>query len=274
MINIMHGKKISEEIKTKLSLEIKNLKIPPKLIVIQIGNDKASDIYVKNKSKSCKDVGIEFEDINLPEDTTRKDLLKIIENYNVDKKINGIIIQQPVPQHLKGLEQYISPEKDVDGFTYNNLGRLITNESNFIPCTTKGIIDLLNENSISISGKHVVVVGRSNIVGKPTAIELLNRNATVTICHSKTKNLKQICRQSDILIVAIGKPKFISGEYIGENTNVVIDVGINRLDNGTICGDTDYEDIISRWEYLDKNHNVSDRYITPVPRWSWTINSC
>lgn len=275
MINIMGGKNLAEQIKTKLNIEVAKLNKHPKLIVIQIGDDKASSVYVRNKTKACAEVGIDFEDIHLSNDITKEYLINIINEYNKDNNINGIIIQQPVPKHLIGIEQYVSPEKDVDGFTHYNLGFLLNNNQKFVPCTTKGIIDLLEEYKISVEGKNVVIVGRSNIVGKPTAIELLNKNATVTICHSKTKNLSKICTQSDILIVAIGKPKFITSGYIGDNTNVIIDVGINRLSDGTLCGDTDFEGIIDKWKYLERHYlNCADKYITPVPRRNWIINSC
>lgn len=274
MIHLMNGKELANKIIKNSEKEIRLLKEQclsddfnnPTLAVVQIGYDDASNVYVRNKKLACERLGIDFLHYHLEEDITLEEGIKFIKNLNSNNWINGIMIQQPFAKHLNGLEQYVLPEKDVDGFTYNNLGRLLSNDVGFIPCTTKGILSLLDEYKIDLEGKHIVVIGRSNIVGKPTAITTLAKNATVTICHSKTKNLEEITNQADILIVAIGKPKFISTRHIGTNTDVIIDVGINRDENGKLCGDCDFDSIMDRWKYLDENFDdIPDKYITPVP---------
>lgn len=266
MITIMDGKEVSKKMREVLRKVISTRGIQPKLVVVQMGNDKASSIYVRNKSKACEEIGIKFEDIHIPETNTWEQVLSVIDQLNENPDIDGILIQQPVPEHLKGIEQFINSDKDVDGFKYTSLGKLVRNDEGFVPCTTLGILDLLDYYRISVEGKHIVIVGRSNIVGKPTMLEMLNRDATVTICHSKTKNLSQITKTADILVVAVGKPCFINNSYIGNNTNVVIDVGINRLETGDIVGDCNMSSIIERWEYLEKNEiNKENKFITPVP---------
>lgn len=266
MITIMDGKEVSKKMRELLGGVINTRRIRPKLAVIQFGDDKASSVYVKNKSRACEEVGIEFVDHHLSEDTSWEDASNLIAMLDVDDSIDGILVQQPVPKHLEGIEQTIRLKKDVDGFTRESLGMLVRNDEGFVPCTTLGIFDLLDFYRISVEGKHIVIIGRSNIVGKPTMLEALNRNATVTVCHSKTKDLKRIAQTADILIVAIGKPYFIDSSYIGDNTNVVIDVGINRLETGDIAGDCNTESIIRKWKYLeDTGINKENKFITPVP---------
>lgn len=273
-INILDGKALSKKIKQQVELDIKYIKalgIIPTLAVIQVGEDKASSTYVKNKSKACKEVEINFKDYNLPEDTSGQSLFKLIDDLNKDDNIHGILIQQPVPNHLKGLEQYIDSSKDVDGFCYSNVGKLQYNEDTLIPCTAKGIFKLLDEYKIDVEGKHIVVIGRSNIVGKPISMLALNKNATITICHSKTIDLDCITSTADILISAIGKPKFIDSSYLSFDTKILIDVGINRDENNKLCGDFDFDNIIEYWNMLENNCKTSEdkmnniRYITPVP---------
>lgn len=248
------AKKIRETLKNEVE-ELKKININPKLAVIMVGDNSASQIYVRNKSKACNEIGIEFEEHLLPENTTQNELIDLIEKLNNRKEINGILLQSPIPDALDINEAFrkISPEKDVDGFNPINVGKLVLNQNTFISCTPFGIIKLLEEYGISIEGKQAVIVGRSNIVGKPMSSCLLNKNATVTICHSKTKDLPSITKQADILVAAIGKSEFITEDMVKEGA-VVIDVGINRDENGKLKGDVDFE-------------NVSKKasYITPVP---------
>lgn len=264
MINVMDGRALANEIKNKLKDEILNLGLYPTLAVIQIGNDKSSSLYVQKKSQACNDIGINCLDFQFDADADIDGIIELIDSLNESKNVNGILIQQPLPSKLKGIEQLVFENKDVDGFTFLNQGKRIQNNNSFIPCTTLGILDLIDKYKIDLNGKHVVIVGRSNIVGKPTAVELINRNATVTLCHSHTKNLDSICKTSDILIVAIGKANFINSNYIGENTNVVIDVGINRTDDNKVIGDCDFDDIINFWSNCELD-TPTDKYITPVP---------
>lgn len=274
-INILDGKSLAEKIKNQVRHNVNYLKsidVFPTLAVIQIGDDKASSTYVKNKSKACNDVGINFKDYHLKENITQSDLLSLINDLNNNINIHGILIQQPVPSHLKNLEQYINPMKDVDGFCYKNVGKLQYNKDNIlIPCTAKGIFKLLDEYKIDVEGKHIVVIGRSNIVGKPTSILALNKNATVTICHSKTKLLDCITSTADILISAVGNPKMIDSSYLSFDTKILIDVGINRDENNKLCGDFNFEEIINYWNILEDSCKTSEdkmnniRYITPVP---------
>lgn len=273
MIEILDGKKFAKEIRNQIKLDVDMLKnsfdFTPTLAVIQVGEDKASSTYVKNKSKACEEVGIKFEDYHVPEHYTREQLIELVNSLNEADNVHGILIQQPVPKHLQGVEQLITPIKDVDGFTLKNAGRLFTgDDSGHLPCTAIGIIDLIKHYGICLEGKKVVVIGRSNIVGKPVSILSLINNATVTMCHSRTKDLESVARDADILIVAIGKPKFINSRHIGIKTEAVIDVGINRDENGKLCGDCDYDDIIQKWNFYDTNYHMlynGDRYITPVP---------
>ena len=257
MYKIIDGKELAKKIRNDLKIEVEKIKqegINPKFAVILVGEDKASKIYVKNKTKVCIELGIEFEEILLEENIQMQELLKIIENLNNREDIHGILLQSPIPSHLDINEAFrsIKPEKDVDGFNPVNVGKLSLNQDCFVSCTPFGIIKMLENYNIEIEGKRAVVVGRSNIVGKPVSMCLLNKNATVTVCHSKTKDLKEITKTADILVVALGKPKFITQDMVKENA-VVIDVGINRTEDG-IVGDVDFE-------------NVKEKasYITPVP---------
>lgn len=262
-MKLLNGKELADKIKEEVKIEVTKMAANGHrvcLAVIQVGDNAASSTYVRNKENACRYVGIDSKIFLLSEDMPKgaleDKLLKLIKNLNEDKTVNGILVQLPLPSHIDEhkIIQTIAPEKDVDGFHELNIGKLTIGEDTFVPCTAKGIIELLLENNIKIEGQNCVVVGRSNIVGKPTAIELLHHNGTVTICHSKTKGLKQICREADILVCAIGKPKFFNREYISPNT-VVVDVGIHRQEDGTLCGDVDFEDV---------KDIVSA--ITPVPR--------
>ena len=248
------AKKIRQDLKSKAD-ELKAQGILPKLAVIMVGNDNASKVYVKNKSLACQEVGIDYEEYLLDENISQKELLNLIKNLNSKKDIHGILLQSPIPKNLNIDEAFraIDPEKDIDGFNPYNVGLLQLGDECFSPCTPAGIIELLKEYNIEIAGKHAVVIGRSDIVGKPMANLLLNNNATVTICHSKTKKLAEITKQADILIAAIGKLKFVTEDMVKENA-VVIDVGMNRDENGNLFGDVDFE-------------NIKDKvsYITPVP---------
>lgn len=265
MTQLIDGKRISQEIRDELREKVASLKKEGKeaaLAVIQVGNDPASGVYVNNKKKACAYIGIRSLSYELPEETTEDELLALIEKLNQDASVNGILVQLPVPQHIHEdrILQAISPKKDVDGFHPENVGKLVIGEKGFVSCTSAGIIELLKRSGIGIAGKHCVVVGRSNIVGKPMALLMLRENATVTIAHSKTQDLKQLCQQADILIVAIGKPQFITADYIKEGA-VVIDVGIHRgvqaanaAGSGKLCGDVKYDEVAA--------HTSA---ITPVP---------
>ncbi len=251
MAQIIDGKKISQEIKDELREKVGVLKMAGKeatLAVIQVGDDPASGVYVNNKKKACSYIGIRSLSYELPKETTEEELLALIETLNRDERVSGILVQLPLPMQIDEdkIIMAISPKKDVDGFHPENVGRLVIGERGFVSCTPAGIIQLLKRSGIEIAGKNCVVVGRSNIVGKPMALLMLRENATVTVAHSKTQNLKELCRQADILIVAIGKPQFITGEYIKEGA-VVIDVGIHRAENGEggtskkLCGDVCFD---------------------------------
>ena len=246
-MKLLNGKQLADKIKDEVRDEVKEMNDNGQsvcLAVIQVGSNAASSVYVRNKENACKYCGIQSAIFKLDEDTSEDVLIEYIEDLNTNSNINGILVQLPLPKHIDEHKviQAIAPEKDVDGFHEINVGKLMIGEETFVPCTTKGIIELLKENDIEIEGKHCVVVGRSNIVGKPTAIEMLRNNATVTICHSKTEGLKAICLCADILICAVGKPKFFDSSYIAPGT-VVIDVGIHRQEDGTLCGDVDFEDV-------------------------------
>lgn len=255
---IIDGKSIAEKIKNDLKTEILELKskgIIPKLAVIQVGENSASKIYVRNKKKACEEIGIYSEEFNLPENTSEDELIDLIEKLNSNSDINGILVQLPLPLHIseKKIAEAIDPIKDVDVFNPINTGKLLSGNADLIPCTPKGIAELFDYEKISLKGKHCVVIGRSNIVGKPLAMLMLQKDATVTICHSKTKNLEKICQNADIIIAAIGKPKFITKNMV-KNGCVIIDVGINRNKDGTICGDADFDEV----------KDIAS-YITPVP---------
>jgi methylenetetrahydrofolate dehydrogenase (NADP+)/methenyltetrahydrofolate cyclohydrolase len=245
MCQIIDGKKISQEIKDELKEQVAKLKEQGKtvtLAVIQVGNDPASSVYVGNKKKACAYIGIESLAYELPEETTEAELLDLIGKLNADDNVNGILVQLPLPKHISENKviQKISPLKDVDGFHVQNVGALCVGNQGFVSCTPYGVIELLKRSGITIEGKNCVVIGRSNIVGKPMALLLLRENGTVTICHSRTQNIKEITKQADILIVAIGKPKFVNETFVKEGA-VVIDVGIHRDENNKLCGDVDYE---------------------------------
>lgn len=257
-MEILDGKKVSAKVREDLKLEVDNLKkeeIKPKLAVIMVGNDPASKVYVRNKNKACEEIGIEYEEFLLDEKTTMEELLNVIDNLNKNKNIDGILLQSPIPKHLDINKAFraILPEKDVDGFHPINAGKLSIGEKCFVPCTPHGVVKIIEEYNIETEGKNVVIVGRSNIVGKPLIQCMLQKNATVTVCHSKTRNLEEFTRKADILIVAIGKQKFITENMVKEGV-VVIDIGINRNEEGKLVGDVDLD-------------NVSKKasYITPVP---------
>lgn len=248
MAFLIDGKKISAQIKDELKIEVAKMKsegTEVKLAVIQVGSDPASSVYVGNKKKACAYIGIESLAYELPEDTSEIELLVLIDELNRRRDVNGILVQLPLPSHIneKHVIEAIAPLKDVDGFHPQNVGALVTGEDGFVSCTPAGIIQLLKRSGIEVDGRECVVVGRSNIVGKPMAILLLRENATVTVCHSHTKDLKEVCRRADILVAAIGKPKFFNREYVKEGA-VVIDVGIHRDENNKLCGDVDREDVM------------------------------
>lgn len=247
MALVIDGKKISQEMKEELKEQVAALLEAGKeiaLAVIQVGNDPASSVYVGNKKKACAYIGIRSESYELPETVTQEELISLIERLNQDDKINGILVQLPLPEQIdeNAVIKAISPAKDVDGFHPESVGALLIGQKGFVSCTPAGIIQLLKRSGIEIAGKECVVVGRSNIVGKPMAVLLLRENGTVTIAHSKTENLKEVCRRADILIVAVGKPKMITKEYVKEGA-AVIDVGIHRNADNKLCGDVDYEDV-------------------------------
>ncbi len=232
MTVVLDGKSFSKKILDNIKFQCEKENLTPGLAVILVGEDPASSVYVRMKEKTCRNLGFLSKGFKLPADTTEKELKGLIEKLNNDPEIDGILLQLPLPSHLdsKKMLELISPEKDVDGFHPLNAGKLFTGQKAFIPCTPRGIIELLKEYGIELEGKNAVIVGRSNIVGKPLAVLMLNENATVTICHSRTRNLKEICLQADILIAAVGKPYFIGGDYVKEGA-VVVDVGVNRVDS-------------------------------------------
>ncbi len=243
MPKIIDGKTISTQIKDELKEKVARDNIKATLAVIQVGNDPASTVYVGNKKKACEYIGIGSASYELPEETSEEELLKLIDDLNADDSVNGILVQLPVPAHIneKKVINRISPLKDVDGFHPESVGNLCIGQEGFVSCTPAGIIELIKRSGITIEGKECVVIGRSNIVGKPMALLLLANNGTVTVCHSRTQNLKEVCKRADILVVAIGRPKMIDHEYIKEGATV-IDVGIHRMDNGKLCGDVDFDD--------------------------------
>lgn len=247
MPQIIDGKAISKEIKDELKVKVEELKAQGTqvcLAVIQVGSDPASSVYVGNKKKACAYIGIESLAYELPEETTQEELLSLIAELNVKKEVNGILVQLPLPKHIDedAVIRAIDPKKDVDGFHPQSVGALCIGQPGFVSCTPAGIIQLLKRSGIEIAGKNCVVIGRSNIVGKPMALLLLRENGTVTVTHSKTRNLKEVTKQADILVVAIGKPKMITREYVKDGA-VVIDVGIHRNENNKLCGDVDYDDV-------------------------------
>jgi methylenetetrahydrofolate dehydrogenase (NADP+)/methenyltetrahydrofolate cyclohydrolase len=239
------GKAISAQIKEQVAIEVAQLQqkgIHPTLAVVLVGENPASQVYVRNKTKACAACGIESKQINLPADTTQQQLMELVAQLNADEQVNGILVQLPLPKGLDETEvlRAIDPRKDVDAFHPVNVGKIMIGDYDFLPCTPAGCIELLHQAGVQIAGKHAVVVGRSNIVGKPMAMLLLHEDATVTICHSKTPNLKEECRKADILIAAVGKEKVITADMIKPGA-AVIDVGMNRDANGKLCGDVDFE---------------------------------
>ncbi len=247
MAQKIDGKLISRQIKDELRIKVEKLLAQGKeicLAVIQVGNDPASTVYVGNKKKACEYIGIKSLSYELPEETTEEELLSVIEKLNQDDAVHGILVQLPVPAHIneERIINAISPKKDVDGFHPASVGALSIGQKGFVSCTPAGIIQLLKRSGIEIAGRECVVVGRSNIVGKPMAMLLLRENGTVTVCHSKTNNLKEVCKRADILVVAVGRPKMIDASYVKEGA-VVIDVGIHRDENNKLCGDVDYASV-------------------------------
>ena len=257
MGEILNGKELAKKIRNNLKEEVIELKknnINPKLAVIMVGDDKASKIYVRNKSRACEEIGIEYEEFLLEDTITMKELLNLIKNLNNREDVHGILLQSPLPKNLdiNLAFETISPKKDVDGFHALNVGKLSLNQDCFVSCTPYGVIRILEAYNIPIEGKNAVIIGRSNIVGKPLIQCLLNKNATVTVCHSKTKNISEITKNADIICTALGKPKFLKADMVKEGV-IVIDVGINRTDDGLV-GDVDYEEVSKKASY-----------ITPVP---------
>lgn len=247
MTQIIDGKAISTQIKDELKGKVATIKAAGKeitLAVIQVGNDPASSVYVGNKKKACEYIGIRSLAYELPEETSEQELLTLITELNTRADVNGILVQLPLPAHINEdrVTKQISPKKDVDGFHPESVGALCIGHPGFVSCTPAGIIQLLKRSGISIEGKECVVIGRSNIVGKPMSLLMLRENATVTIAHSKTVNLQEVSKRADILIAAVGKPKMITRDYVKEGA-VVIDVGIHRMENKKLCGDVDYEDV-------------------------------
>lgn len=257
-MELIDGKELAKKIRANLKIEVDKLKqkgIIPKLAVIMVGDDKASSVYVRNKSRACNEIGIEFEEFLKGQDTTQEELLSLIQELNKREDVHGILLQSPIPQHLDIREAFnlIDYKKDVDGFNPVNVGRLSIGEDAFISCTPHGVIRMLEEYNIPIEGKRAVIIGRSNIVGKPLIQCLLSKNATVTVCHSKTQNIGEITREADVLIAALGRPKFVKEDMVKPGA-VVIDVGINRNDEGKLVGDVDFENVAKKASY-----------ITPVP---------
>ena len=259
MANIIDGKQVSANVKEQVRQETETLfqkyGKKPGLAVVIVGNDPASRVYVNNKKKACETVGFQSFEYALPEDTTQAELLELVETLNADRNVNGILVQLPVPKQIddKAIINAISAEKDVDAFHPENVGRIMIGEYAFLPCTPAGVMELIDSTGVEISGKKCVVIGRSNIVGKPMAMLLLHRSGTVTICHSRTQNLAEITREADILVAAVGKANFVTGDMIKEGA-VVIDVGMNRLENGKLCGDVNFAEAEQKASY-----------ITPVP---------
>lgn len=255
MAKVIDGKAISAAIRSEIAEKVKTLNVRPGLAVILVGEDPASQVYVRNKGRACEEVGFLSRTIKLPEDTPENELLSIIDTLNRDSKIHGILVQLPVPEQINPdhVINAISPEKDVDAFHPINVGRIMTGNFSLAPCTPAGVMELLRRSGVEIAGKECVIIGRSNIVGKPQAMLMLKENATVTLCHSKTKDLAVHTKRADILVAAVGRPKMITGDMIKEGA-AVIDVGINRLPDGKLCGDVDF----------DSAKDIAG-YITPVP---------
>ena len=258
MAKLINGKEVSLAVQERIRKETEALKekgITPGLAVVIVGDDPASRTYVNNKKKACERVGFHSEEYALPTTTTQEELLALVKELNQRPEINGILVQSPLPKGLdeKMIVENIDPNKDVDAFHAVNVGKIMIGDFSFLPCTPAGVIELLDYEGIDIAGKECVVLGRSNIVGKPMAMLLLHRNGTVTICHSRTKNLQEVCSRADILVAAVGKPGFVTGDMVKEGA-VVLDVGINRNAEGKLCGDVDFDSVVPKAAYL-----------TPVP---------
>lgn len=258
MAKIIDGKAVSANVRQQVASETAALKekgITPGLAVVIVGDDPASRVYVNNKKKACAEVGFHSEEYALPAETTQQELLKLVDTLNNKSEINGILVQLPLPKHLdeKAVIEAIDPKKDVDAFHASNVGKIMIGDYHFLPCTPAGVMELLKSEQIDICSKNCVVIGRSNIVGKPMAMLLLHQNGTVTICHSRTKNLKEVCAQADILVAAVGIPKFVKADMVKEGA-VVVDVGMDRDENGKLCGDVDFAEV-----------EPKASYITPVP---------
>ena len=259
MATLINGKVISAQIREEITEETKSFVADngyaPGLAVIIVGNDPASQVYVRNKKRGCAEVGFYSEEYELPAETTEEELLTLIDKLNNDEKIHGILVQLPLPKHLdeKKILLAINPQKDVDAFHPVNVGKIMIGDYDFLPCTPAGVMQLIQRSGVEVKGKNCVVIGRSNIVGKPMAMLLLHANGTVTVCHSKTNNLKEICKSADILVASVGKPNFVGADMV-KNGAVVIDVGINRLDDGKLCGDVNFSEV-----------EPIASYITPVP---------
>ncbi len=258
MSELISGKEVSLKVKNQVAEETAELKkqgITPGLAVIIVGNDPASRVYVNSKKKACAEVGFNSYEYALPEETTQEELLELVQKLNNDNNVNGILCQLPLPKHIEenAIINAIKAEKDVDAFHPFNVGKIMIGEYAFLPCTPAGVMELIDSTGVEISGKSCVVIGRSNIVGKPMAMLLLHRSGTVTICHSKTQNLQEICRNADILVAAVGRANFVTEDMVKDGA-VVIDVGMNRLENGKLCGDVDFENVEKKASF-----------ITPVP---------
>ena len=258
-MQIIDGKKVSAEVKEQVRQETLRLKeehgVTPGLAVVIVGDAPASRVYVNNKKKACELVGFRSEEYALPASTTQEELLDLVRTLNEKEDINGILVQLPLPKHLddKAVIEAINPVKDVDAFHAVNVGKIMLGEYDFLPCTPAGVMEMLHSYSIPVEGRECVVIGRSNIVGKPMGMLLLHENGTVTICHSRTKNLKEVCARADILVAAVGIPKFVKADMVKEGA-VVIDVGMDRDENGRLCGDVDFENVKEKCSF-----------ITPVP---------
>lgn len=258
MYKVINGKEISQNVRQRLKAEVSELTklgAKPGLAVIIVGEDSASKIYVRNKHRACEELGIYSEVYEMPETTTQQELLEVIDVLNERDNIHGILVQLPLPKTIDEnvVIKRILPKKDVDAFSEENVGKIMIGDFAYLPCTPSGIMTILEEENIDVSGKNCVVVGRSNIVGKPMAMLMLHKDATVTICHSKTKNLKEICKNADVLVASVGKAKFIKEDMVKDGA-VVIDVGMNRDEEGKLCGDVDFENVKEKTSY-----------ITPVP---------
>jgi len=252
---VIDGKAIAAGIRQELKKRIEKERLSPSLAVVLVGDDPASKVYIRMKSRACEEVDIHSDTFILPEDTTQEDVIKLVEAFNKDPKVHGILVQLPLPEHINEREviEKIAPEKDVDGLTPENMGKLLSGEGNLTPCTPRGVMKLIESTGVELEGKHAIVVGRSNLVGKPVSLLLQRKHCTVTMCHSRSKPLEGYTKQADVLVVAVGRPKLITADMVKEGV-VVIDVGVNRLEDGSLCGDVDFESVKER-----------AAFITPVP---------